>query len=237
MAKIYRLVVAGALLSSSVAFAQDYQRRARIVGGDPFRGRCTVEVIVDGAAEVDLFGDGANLRDLAGQPAQWRRFECTAPMPRNPGGFRYGPVSGRGKQSLVRPAGDNGPAVVRIEDPQGGAGVYVFDIQWEGRGDGGRGDRDGDRDRGPRQEGPSPVARAISRCQERVQERLRQDGWARIEIRSIRVDDQPGRNDWVVGRAMAERREGPRELEFSCNVDLRDGDVRSVDVKPREFRR
>jgi hypothetical protein len=66
---------------------------------------------------------------------------------------------------------------------------------------------------------------------------MRDDGWRRVEIRTIHVDDEGGRRDWIVGRAVGERGEGVRELEFSCNVDLRDGDVRSVDVRRAGERR
>jgi hypothetical protein len=80
--------------------------------------------------------------------------------------------------------------------------------------------------------------RAIQGCQRSVEARLRQDGFDRIEIRSIRVDDQPGRSDWVVGSVRAMRRDGDESpFEFSCNVDLRDGDVRSVDVRRGGVRR
>jgi len=42
----------------------------------------------------------------------------------------------------------------------------------------------------------------------------------------------PGRNDWVVGNIRASRDRGFDTLNFSCSVDLRDGDVRSVDLNP-----
>jgi hypothetical protein len=86
-----------------------------------------------------------------------------------------------------------------------------------------------DRDRG----GPSSGNdRAIQGCRRSLEARLRQDGFDRVEIRAIRVDDQLGRNDWVVGSVSAMRRGGDQSsFEFSSNVDLRDGDVRSVDVR------
>jgi hypothetical protein len=41
------------------------QQRARIVGGgNNTGGRCALEVIVDGAADVEIRGDMANLRDV-----------------------------------------------------------------------------------------------------------------------------------------------------------------------------
>jgi len=72
------------ILITASAFAQPYQRRAQIVGGgNPDRGKCTIEVVIDGAAEVEIRGDTGTLRNLSGQPPQWRRFECTSAMPAN----------------------------------------------------------------------------------------------------------------------------------------------------------
>src|SRR5215813_2620197 len=110
--------------------AQNYSRRAAISGGGSDRGKCTIEVVVDGAAEVEVRGDTAYLRNLAGQPAQWRRFECNGPLPPNPIDFRFAGVDGRGRQQLVRDPRNGGAAVVRIEDPQGGSEGYTFDLFW-----------------------------------------------------------------------------------------------------------
>src|SRR5690348_11017957 len=128
------LLVAFAALAviSAPMFAQN-QMRARIVGGgDGNSGKCTVEVTVDGAAEVEVRGDTANLRDISGRPPQFRRFECTSPMPSNPADFRFAGVDGRGRQTLVRDPRNGGVAVVRIEDPEGGAEGYTFDLMWSG---------------------------------------------------------------------------------------------------------
>src|ERR1700729_2757363 len=95
------------------------QRRASMMGGgDRDRGKCVVEVVVDGAAEVAISGDTATLRNLSGQTPQFRRFECTAVMPPNPVNFRFSGVDGRGHQDLVRDPRNGGVAVIRIEDPK-----------------------------------------------------------------------------------------------------------------------
>ena len=122
------LIFAGAAALS--ASAQSFERRADITGGGGDRGKCTIEVVVDSAAEVEIRGDRAILRTLAGQPAQWRRFVCTSPLPPNPPDFRFAGVDGRGRQTLIRPPYNGAPAVVRIEDPQGGREGYTFDIFW-----------------------------------------------------------------------------------------------------------
>jgi hypothetical protein len=136
---------------------QNYERRATIRGGSPDRGKCTIEVVVDGAAEVEIRGDGAVLRNLAGRPPQWRRFECTGPLPGNPANFRFTGVDGRGRQTLIREPRNGGGAVVRIEDPDNGSEGYTFDLTWSGGYPGGQavpaypgGDRRDDRDRGSR---------------------------------------------------------------------------------------
>jgi hypothetical protein len=135
-------------------------RQAQIRGGGG-DGKCTIEVEVDGVAEVEINQTQGRIRTLSGQPARWRRFECNQPMPANAPNLHFRGIDGRGNQALV--SGRGGAVVVRIEDPQGGAEGYTFDLEWGGRGgfDGGRGpgpgpDRGYDRGPGP---GRGPVAR------------------------------------------------------------------------------
>jgi hypothetical protein len=129
MNKRYFLTIAG--LAAVSAFAQPpLERRADISGGGDREGKCTIEVVVDGTAEVEIRGDRAVIRNLTGQRPQWRRFVCNAPMPANPAGFRFKGIDGRGRQNLVRSPEGGGAAVVRIEDPQGGSEGYTFDVMW-----------------------------------------------------------------------------------------------------------
>jgi hypothetical protein len=290
-------------------------------GGNPDVGKCTVEVVVDGAAEVEIRGDNAMLRNLKGQMPQWRRFECTGPMPANPAGFRFSGVDGRGRQELVKDPGRDGVAIVRITDSDNGTEGYTFDLHWGGGGmsgggfggDRGRVDARGagrrytteqavrvcqdsvrqqaggrfrqsaveflktslddspgrndwvvgtlavrrgerreiyrfscsvnfdtgqvrsaeiqevaerdDRDRGDGRD------RAMANCRRAVEDRMHNDGFNRIEFRSINIDDRPGRNDWIVGSVRAEGRNSAEFRDFSCSVDMRGGEVRSVDVR------
>src|SRR5262249_14882690 len=97
------ILIATAVLVSGTLSAQNFERRASITGrasGD--REKCTIEVRVDGAAEVEIRGESAFLRNLSGAQPQWRRFECSAPMPANPINFRFSGVDGRGRQQLIR---------------------------------------------------------------------------------------------------------------------------------------
>jgi hypothetical protein len=105
-----------------------------------------VDVVVDGAAEVEIRGDDAILRNLQGGPPQFRAFECSRPMPPDAPGFRFSQVDGRGRMELIRTPRPGSPVVVRIDDPQGGAGEYRFEIFWNGpRGDQGYRREQGDR--------------------------------------------------------------------------------------------
>jgi hypothetical protein len=113
--------------------AQTLSRRASLTqGGNSGRGKCTIEVVVDGTVEVEIRGDSGVLRNLGGQPPQWRRFECNSIMPANPAGFRFAGVDGRGKQELMRAPQNGAPAMIRITDPPGGSEGYTFDMFWDG---------------------------------------------------------------------------------------------------------
>src|SRR5262245_42304751 len=99
-----RKVVIGVLaVGVGFANAQTNSRKAVFTGGgNPNGGKCTLEVVVDGSAQVEIRGDNATLRNTAGQTPQWRRFECSGPMPANPANFRFAGVDGRGRQTLSR---------------------------------------------------------------------------------------------------------------------------------------
>jgi hypothetical protein len=122
-----------AIAGTGLLCAQSLERRATFrPGGDRDHGKCTVDVVVDGAADVEIRGDTAVLRNLSGRPPQWRRFECTGPLPANPADFRFAGQEGRGRQQLIRDPRNGGVAVVRIEDRDNGAEGYKFDIMWSG---------------------------------------------------------------------------------------------------------
>jgi hypothetical protein len=157
--RTFWISVAGGLTLASplctTMFAQKVDTyRAQIRGGGD-HGKCTIEVNVDGVAEIEIRGDEGRMRTLSGAPSAWRRMECNEPLPQNPQDFHFSGVDGRGRQTLLRdPASNRGTAVVRIEDPQSGREGYTFDIEWRGaggsdnRGDAGDRGRDGGGDRG-----------------------------------------------------------------------------------------
>ncbi len=106
-------------------------RRADIRGGGG-HGKCTIEVEVDGVAEVEIRGETGRLRTLSGETATWRRFVCNQVMPLRPEEFRFRGIDGRGRQELVSAPGRDGVTVVRIEDRRGGREGYTFDLEWRG---------------------------------------------------------------------------------------------------------
>ncbi len=140
-------LVLGFIVCMGVASAQVQTRRASIVGSRGDEGKCTIEVRVDVAAEVEVSGDMGRIRTLSGQPSNWVRFECSSPIPRNPADFRFKGIDGRGNVQLIRdPMSGRGTAVVRIDDPKGGSEGYTFDLLWRGGSDYNSGnDRDYDR--------------------------------------------------------------------------------------------
>lgn len=112
-------------------------RRSADIRGGGGEGKCTIEVVVDDVAEVEISGRNAVIRTINGAPASFRRFVCNQEMPIRPVGFRFEGIDGRGRQDLIRSAEDSGRAIVRIEDSKGGSEGYTFDIFWRGGGGGG----------------------------------------------------------------------------------------------------
>jgi hypothetical protein len=185
--------LAGALLIALATplHADAVSRRATIVGNGGYGGgKCTLQVNVDHAAEVEIWGDAAELRTLAGQSAYWRRFECTAPMPRFAADFRLISVDGRGPTRLVQdPRNNRGRALVRIDDPKAGRGVYTFALQW--RGTGGPGWTP-DPPPGP-PPAAYPPANTMQACQDAVEDRLNQYGYPTVTFGRMAPQNNPGR--------------------------------------------
>jgi hypothetical protein len=246
MNKQLSLGAAALFLLLQPAQADTAYRRATITGGGGGNGWCTIEVNVDHAAEVEISGDSAVLRTLAGQQSFWRRYQCNRPLPRNPSDFRMERIGGRGTVRLLRnPRNNGGKAVVHIEDPKGGRGVYTFNIQWSGFGGGGWQPAPPSPTPGwppaplppapghPPGPGGFPMARAIRICQESVTNRLNRDGYPVVTFERTIPDDNPGRHDWVIGTVSGKRGFEITRFSFACSVDFGSGRVRSVDVRPR----
>ncbi len=234
-----KIFLAAAMLAGllQAVHANPVSRRATItgVGGN---GRCTVEVNVDGAAEVEISGDLGLLTTIGGQPAEWRRFQCNAPLPPNPLDFRFIKINGRGTVGLVQdPRSTRGRAVIRINDPKGGRGIYAFDLQWRGSGGGswtpGPPPAPGHGPWPSPGSGGFPRARATRICQDAVTDRLNRNGYPYVTFERTIPDNAPGRHDWVTGTVNGKRGFAVERVSFSCSVDFSTGRVRSVDVRRR----
>ncbi len=177
-----------------------YERQAEIRGGRGDEGKCTIEVDVDDVAEVEVRGGRAWLRTLAGQPATWRRFVCTEPIPANPRDFRFQGIDGRGRVNLVQDPRQGGRAVVRIEDPKSGREGYTFDLIWRTGGGGYDGGRPG-YEGGGRPPVPPPGGF----------ERPGGGRWREVEFRGR------GEGFYRMGR--------DRDRLYNCEVTARRGDV------------
>jgi hypothetical protein len=95
-------------------------------------GKCTVEVVVPGAAQVRVKGDSASLIKMSGRNPEWKRFECSSPLPKKPVDFRMEATGGRGHQVLEHgPRYNHGTAVINIDDPGHGEDTYSFDLIWD----------------------------------------------------------------------------------------------------------
>ena len=233
------LAAVPALAQRSTSFQAD-------VRGSGNSGKCTIEVNVDGAVEIEVRGTSARMRTVAGQPGRWVRFQCNAPFPT--GGmndFRFRGIDGRGRQTLLRdPRQNGGVAVIGIEDRDGGSEGYTFDLEWRdgmfgggggggigGGGGFGGGGRPGGGFGGGGGGGRRDEARAVQICQAAVRDRVdREHGVRNPNFERIAMDNNPGRQDWVVGVV---RGRGRDRYEFACSVDFSNGSVRSVDLRRR----
>ena len=221
------ILLAAAAASILPAQVSVQARRATMTGSRGGSGKCTIEVRVDGVAEVEISGDNGRLRTLTGQPASWSRMECSDPLPRNPADFRFRGIDGRGRQDLVAdPRSNRGVAVVRIEDSKGGSEGYTFDIEWNGQSNGpSGGNYPGNRPYAPQQ--------AIDSCRAEVQARAARDfGLRNIDITSAGADTNSGRRDWIAGTFESRHGGGRESYHFGCSVDFNSGRVRSVDIAP-----
>jgi hypothetical protein len=226
-------------------------RQATISGSRGTSGKCTLEVRVDMSAEVDIYGNSGRLRTLAGQPATWTRMECTDPLPYNMSDFRFKGIDGRGQVRLLQdPRGNNGMAVIRIDDPRSGAEGYTFDIEWSGASGGAPTTGFQNGRSVPSSRGNTPMGRAvgfpgrrsnraisaegaIDTCRAEVRTRAERDYNLRnIDITAAAVDTTAGRSDWVTGNFTVRvgnfrRAEGYR---FNCAMDYNSGVVRTIEI-------
>jgi hypothetical protein len=209
-------------------------RRAAMRGDFKGEGRCTLEVLVDGVAEVEVLGDLGRIRTYSGEPSTWQRFDCNAPMPRDPVEFHLQVISGRGHVQLLKEPRQNGGApVARIEDPQPGRSIYAFELIWRG----GRIAAHADWDRPFRAEehariGAAPEA-AVNACKDAAESSAKEQfNLHDFEFRRTTYDDRAAENDRVIGSFDTHENGTRQRYSFTCRVDGSTGQIRSVLVSP-----
>lgn len=244
-------------LLATLALAVQAQeiRRATVSGARSTSGKCTLEVTVDGVAEVDIYGDSGRLRTIAGQTATWKRFECSDALPYTMSDFRFRGVDGRGSVRLLQdPRNNNSMAVVRIEDPRAGAEGYTFDIEWSGGSanaptGGFQQNNDWFSQTTPSPTTPSgravpgdwrgrgmsmPAEAAIDLCRNELRTRAERDYSLRsIDITSAAVDTGQGRRNRVTGefRGAAGGFRRDNAYRYSCEIDPGSSQVRTLEIR------
>lgn len=217
-------------------YATSLTRQATITGGHDVKGKCTIAVDVDGVAELQISGDTGVLTTLSGQTAAWRRFQCSQPLPRNPGDFNLVGINSRGDIRLVRdPRANRGSAVIRIHDRKSGRAAYTFDMQWRGYG-GGHSWPSAPPPFPPSHypgSGGDPTAGSIQLCHDAVTNRLNRDGYRYLAFERTIPDRNPGRNDSIIGLVNGRRGFEVTRFSFSCSVDFWSGRIRSLDMQQR----
>lgn len=238
---MFRFVILATFIA--VAYSQTYQRQAIITGnGAQDKGKCTIEVTVDGVAEVQLRGTSGVLHNVSGQLPQWRRFECTGPMPNRPASFKFSGIDGRGKQQLVTDPAQGGVAVVRIEDPDGGSEGYTFDVEWQGgttsgpfdigtfgQGQASQGQAGGMTRQG--QSGGMTSADGVAACQQEILRQATQRfSSSDVYFRRTEVDNNRGNQNRIRGTIDVNRGQNRERYRFNCMVNLNNGRVRTAQI-------
>ncbi len=84
---------------------------------------------------------------------------------------------------------------------------------------------------GYRERSAGDADRAMDNCRSAVEGRIADQGYGRVQIDSMHVDERAG--DRIIGSAHARRGDDFGSFNFACSVELRDGDLRSVNVTRR----
>jgi hypothetical protein len=74
---------------------------------------------------------------------------------------------------------------------------------------------------------------ALQNCRTEVMSRARQRGLNNIQMGRVEVDDNPGRNDWIIGDVRGNRGPIGESFSFACRVNMSTGNVQSVDLTRR----
>lgn len=204
------------------------------VRGSGNSGKCTIEVNVDGVADISVRGTRGQMRTIDGQPARWVRFQCNAPFPTDGmREFQFKGIDGRGRQTLIQdPRNNRGVAVVRIEDPKGGSEGYTFDLEWKD-GNGYGNESGGGFFPGDGGGGVGDIEQAVRRCEDRVRNQAqRQYSLNNITFnRSGAMDSRS--NDSISGTFEGYRNNRREMYDYTCRVNFNNGNVRDVQINAR----
>jgi hypothetical protein len=128
------LTVLAGLAVALPATADTRFRVQRMTRGDvPFgKGQCDIRLRIDREAEVTVRGDMVYVRTISGREARDAGSECNEPLPVRVQGFEFDVKDGRGQVRLIAEPSprNNGTAIVRIRDREGGDGRYHFRLSW-----------------------------------------------------------------------------------------------------------
>jgi hypothetical protein len=224
--------------------------RASLTGnGNSTEGKCLIEVVVFGTADLEIRGDNAVLRNSSGQRPEWRGFECTTRVPDYTIDLRVRSIIGRGDVQLIRDP-NPGAIIVRIDGPSGVGERYKFELGWtvdlpsdhggartnaSGIGSNSNQRRDV-ANQAERMGAAFSSEDAIRVCEDGVREQAGPRlGVGDLEFRSARIDSAPGRQDWVLGAfAFFGRNRGEVVYRFSCSVDFAGARVLSAHFEQAE---
>jgi hypothetical protein len=102
-----------------------------------------------------------------------------------------------------------------MEDPDGGTGVYAFDIYWN--------------DRADLNPGRYSAEQTVRLCRDEVRERAARNIGRDIDFLGAEIDSNVATHDRVIGKFDAP--ESGERYQFSCSMRT-DGSLRSVDIEP-----
>jgi hypothetical protein len=243
---LIKLAVAGALLGSAAAMAQDYR-----LGDSPFTFRvgpsapewslnapeatCRLRVFVDDKAQVQLRGDQIIVQTRSGRRSFDQGSVCTQPLPfRGVEDFRVSLEQGRGKVTDVNSPNrrNNFTGAVTIEDPQNGGDNYELVVAW--RNPDGAGTPVASND-------PYPYYDVVRACQDRVRSdliaRQRDNDDPYIEFTGMPVREEVAANrERIRGDAWVRVRASTRPITYECVLNDRTNRVLTTSFEFRPGR-
>lgn len=228
-----KFAVAGALLGSAAAMAQDYR-----LGDTPFTFRvgpsapewslnapeaqCRVRVFVDDKAQVQLRGDQIIVQTRSGRRSFDQGSVCTQPLPfHRVEDFRVSLEQGRGRVIDVNSPNrrNNFTGAVTIEDPQNGGDNYELVVAWRNPDSGRAAVASND---------PYPYYDEVRACQDRVRsdliarQRDRDNDDPYVEFTGVPVREEVAANrERIRGDAWVRVRSASRQITYECVLNDR----------------